>query len=76
MDLVQSGLQALANALQFRNMVTGKKLDIPDLLLGQYPFLKELMKKSKKGQPDLFEKKIRFIISISNFCNEADCIYN
>jgi len=48
--------QALANALQIKNMVTGEKLDIPDLLLVQFPFLKELMKKSKKGQLDLFQK--------------------
>lgn len=48
--------QALANALQIKNMVTGEKLDIPDLLLVQYPFLQELMKKSKKGQLDLFPK--------------------
>ncbi len=49
--------QALANALQIKNMVTGEKLDIPDLLLVQFPFLQELMKKSKKGQLDLFQKK-------------------
>jgi uncharacterized protein YecE (DUF72 family) len=49
--------QALANALQIKNMVTGEKLDIPELLLIQYPFLQELMKPSKKGQLDLFQKK-------------------
>jgi uncharacterized protein YecE (DUF72 family) len=49
--------QALANALQIKNMISGEKIDIPQLLLIQYPFLKELMKKIKAGQLDLFEEK-------------------
>lgn len=48
--------QALANALQIKNMVSGEKLDIPYLLLKQYPVLKEIIKKIKSGQLDLFEK--------------------
>ena len=49
--------QALANALQIKNMITGEKLDIPYLLLKQYPVLKELAEKLKEGQLDLFEEK-------------------
>jgi len=48
--------QALTNALQIRNMVTGEKLEIPSLLLKHYPVLKEIIKKLKAGQLDLFEK--------------------
>ena len=40
--------QALANALQIKNLITGEKLDIPPLLVEQYPVLKELEKKLKK----------------------------
>jgi uncharacterized protein YecE (DUF72 family) len=47
--------QALANALQIKNMVTDQKLDIPLDLLKQYPTLKEIIKKIKSGQMDLFE---------------------
>ena len=46
--------QALANALQIKNMVTQEKLDIPFDLLKQYPVLKEIIKKIKSGQMDLF----------------------
>ncbi len=46
--------QALANALQIKNMVTQEKLDIPLDLLKQYPILKEIIKKIKSGQMDLF----------------------
>jgi len=49
--------QALANALQIKNMVSGEKLDIPYSLLQQYPILKEMVKKLKNGQMNLFEKK-------------------
>ena len=49
--------QALANALQIKNMITGEKLDIPSLFLEEYPVLKELAKKSKEGQLDLFDEK-------------------
>ena len=46
--------QALANALQIKNMKTGKKLEIPHNLLRQYPVLKEIIEKLKRGQLDLF----------------------
>ncbi len=49
--------QALTNALQIKNMVSGEKLDIPYSLLQQYPVLKEMVKKLKNGQMNLFEKK-------------------
>ncbi|HDZ26460.1 hypothetical protein LCGC14_1438590 [marine sediment metagenome] len=49
--------QALANALQIKNMITGEKLDIPPLLVEQYPVLKELEKKIKEGQFGLFDEK-------------------
>jgi uncharacterized protein YecE (DUF72 family) len=48
--------QALANALQIKNMVSGEKLDIPADLLKQYPVLEEIVKKIRAGQLDLFEK--------------------
>lgn len=47
--------QALANSLQIKNMISGEKIDIPYLLLKKYPILKELAKKLKKDQLDLFE---------------------
>ena len=46
--------QALANALQIKNMITREKLDVPLDLLRQYPVLKEIIKKIKSGQLDLF----------------------
>lgn len=49
--------QALANALQIKNLVTGEKLDIPRLLLQKYPVLEEIAKKIAIGQLDLFEEK-------------------
>ena len=49
--------QALANALQIKNMITNEKLEIPYLLLDRYPVLKEMVKKLKNGQLDLFEEK-------------------
>jgi uncharacterized protein YecE (DUF72 family) len=49
--------QALANALQIKNLITGEKLDIPPLLVEQYPVLKELEKKIKEGQLGLFDEK-------------------
>ena len=48
--------QALANALQIKNMITGEKLEIPTGLLKQYPVLEEIVRKIRKGQLDLFEK--------------------
>lgn len=47
--------QAMANALQIKNMLTGEKLDIPRLLLKQFPLLKDIVDKIKAGQLDLFE---------------------
>jgi uncharacterized protein YecE (DUF72 family) len=46
--------QAMANALQIRNMITGDKVDIPDLLLEKYPVLREIVRKIRSGQRDLF----------------------
>ena len=46
--------QALANALQIRNMITGDKVDIPDLLLEKYPVLQEIVRRIRAGQRDLF----------------------
>jgi len=48
--------QAMANALQIKNMITGEKLDIPQPLLDQYPVLQEIVKKIKRRQMDLFER--------------------
>lgn len=48
--------QALANALQIKNMITGKKLNIPSLLVSRYPVLKEIIDKLKKEQLDLFSE--------------------
>jgi uncharacterized protein YecE (DUF72 family) len=47
--------QALANALQIKNMVSGEKLEIPAGLLKQYPVLEEIVKRIRKGQLDLFK---------------------
>lgn len=49
--------QALANALQIRNLVTGEKLDVPPLLLRQYPLLREIAAKLSREQLDLFNKE-------------------
>jgi uncharacterized protein YecE (DUF72 family) len=49
--------QAVANALQIRNMITGQKVDIPSLLLEKYPALKEIVDKIRSGQMDLFRDK-------------------
>ncbi|HUT08711.1 MAG TPA: DUF72 domain-containing protein [Candidatus Latescibacteria bacterium] len=46
--------QAMANALQIRNMITGDKVDIPDLLLEKYPVLREIVRRIRAGQRDLF----------------------
>jgi len=48
--------QALANALQIKNMISGEKVNIPFLLLNRYPILKEIINHLKKGQFDLFQK--------------------
>lgn len=49
--------QALANALQIKNKITGEKLDIPADLLKHYPQLKEIVRKIEKGQLDLFDQE-------------------
>lgn len=46
--------QAMANALQIRNMITGDKVDVPELLLEKYPVLREIVRKIKAGRQDLF----------------------
>lgn len=51
--------QAVANALQIRNMITGDKVDIPDLLLEKYPVLREIVRAIQAGQMDLFERNGR-----------------
>jgi len=48
--------QALANALQIKNMVSGEKLEIPLSLIKQYPVLEEIVDKIREGQLDLFKK--------------------
>lgn len=46
----------MANALQIRNMITGEKVDVPDLLLERYPVLREIVRAIQAGQMDLFDK--------------------
>lgn len=46
--------QAMANALQLKNMLTGRKLDIPRPLLRQFPVLKDIVDRIKSGEPALF----------------------
>jgi uncharacterized protein YecE (DUF72 family) len=48
--------QAMANALQIRNMITGEKVDVPDLLLEKYPVLREIVRAIRAGQMDLFAR--------------------
>ena len=48
--------QAVANALQIRNMITGEKVDIPELLLEKYPVLRDIVRRIRSGQMDLFKK--------------------
>ncbi len=47
--------QAMANALQLKNKISGEKLDIPFELLKHYPVLKDIVKRIEKGQMDLFD---------------------
>jgi len=49
--------QALANALQIKNKITGQLLNIPRTMIQKYPVLMEIAKKLAKGQLDLFEEK-------------------
>jgi len=46
--------QAMANAVQIRNLITGEKLDIPDSLVKEYPILQQIIESAKKGQLNLF----------------------
>jgi uncharacterized protein YecE (DUF72 family) len=48
--------QAMANALQIRNMITGRKVDVPGLLLEKYPVLREIVRSIRAGQMDLFHE--------------------
>jgi uncharacterized protein YecE (DUF72 family) len=48
--------QALANALQIKNMVSGEKIEVPGGLLRQYPVLQDIVKRIREGQIDLFKK--------------------
>ncbi|MDD8025718.1 MAG: DUF72 domain-containing protein [Acidobacteriota bacterium] len=47
--------QALANALQIKNMTTGRKLEVPEGLLRQYPVLEEIVRRIKTGRTNLFD---------------------
>ncbi len=49
--------QALANALQIKNMITGDKLEVPETLVKEYPILRNLIEEIKKGQLGLFSEK-------------------
>ena len=46
--------QALANALQIKNLTSGRKLEVPETLLKQYPVLEDMIERIRKGQLDLF----------------------
>jgi uncharacterized protein YecE (DUF72 family) len=48
--------QALANALQIKNLTSGKKLEVPLGLLKQYPILEDIIERIRKGQLDLFDR--------------------
>ncbi len=49
--------QALANALQIKNKLTGEKLEIPDSLLQRYPALNKITEQIRRGQLGLFSEK-------------------
>lgn len=48
--------QALANALQIKNMLSGEKVEIPELLLRRYPELEEIVAGIERGQKNLFSE--------------------
>ncbi len=48
--------QALANALQIKNKLTGEKVDVPLDLIKRYPLLRDIIGKIEKGQLGLFEE--------------------
>jgi uncharacterized protein YecE (DUF72 family) len=47
--------QALANALQIKNRLTGEKFNIPGTMLEKYPVLRELAENLAKGQKNIFD---------------------
>lgn len=49
--------QALANALQLRNLLTGEKLEVPPLLLEKYPVLATIAREVSSSQASLFKEK-------------------
>ncbi|MBU4331094.1 MAG: DUF72 domain-containing protein [Acidobacteria bacterium] len=49
--------QALVNALQLKNIISGEKVDLPLSLLQKYPMLQEIIADIKKGQRTLFDDK-------------------
>ncbi len=49
--------QALANALQLRNLLTGEKVEVPPLLLEKYPVLRDIAQEISSGQASLFKEK-------------------
>jgi uncharacterized protein YecE (DUF72 family) len=48
--------QAMANALQIRNMITGEKVDVPQPMLERYPVLRDIVRAIKAGQKGLFDE--------------------
>jgi uncharacterized protein YecE (DUF72 family) len=48
--------QAMANALQIRNMITGEKVDVPGPLLEKFPVLREIVRAIRAGQRGLFDE--------------------
>ncbi|MDD8020307.1 MAG: DUF72 domain-containing protein [Acidobacteriota bacterium] len=48
--------QALANALQLKNKLTGEKFNIPAAMLEKYPVLRELAENLEKGQKTMFNE--------------------
>ena len=46
----------MANALQIRNMISGEKVDVPELLLEKYPVLREIVRAIRAGQRNLFDE--------------------
>ncbi len=51
--------QAMANALQIRNMITGQKVDVPEPMLEKYPILRDIVRAIQAGQRDLFDQEPR-----------------
>jgi uncharacterized protein YecE (DUF72 family) len=49
--------QALTNALQIKNKLTNKKLDVPKQLIENFPELKEIIQSISKDQINLFDEK-------------------